>query len=352
MRRQESRGDVHSKPRDGFTLIELLVVISIIAVLTSMILPAVLQARNSARSMQCKNRIRNVALAMIGSAGSERRFPASGNIGLDANGDVAPFHSWVVDLLPWLDHAGVSNKWDFDRPINDPVNREVSNVFISVLTCPVDFSVTRNGDLSYVANGGFGWTTVSSGIGDCPVGSNGIPIDFDGDGTACTDNDRQLFFRTGLFFLESWQTPGTIRHHSLDTVLDGNTQTIMLSENVRAGYDPYLPDTNWATPDMMRNCFLLSPRICRNAQCSPGNVDYALANSGDHAINTSIDFPEGEAPWPSSYHHGGVHFAFVDGHVQFVSDKVDGLVYASLVTPQGSLLEDALFQPLVSDADY
>ena len=62
--------------RPAFTLVELLVVIGIIAMLVSILLPAMSGARKAAQNVQCAGNIRQICTAMLGYASENRgRFP-------------------------------------------------------------------------------------------------------------------------------------------------------------------------------------------------------------------------------------------------------------------------------------
>jgi hypothetical protein len=59
--------------------------------------------------------------------------------------------------------------------------------------------------------------------------------------------------------------------------------------------------------------------------------------------------PEGSAPYPNSYHPGGVVVGMCDGSTRFVNETVAGAIWAKLVTPAGESLPAAYRQlPLTS----
>jgi len=100
----------------GFTLIELLVVIAIIAVLIALLLPAVQQAREAARRSQCKNNLKQLALAWHNYEQDNKMFPTNWGDN-NFNAETSFSRSWMIAILPLVDQANVYNRINFAQPM-------------------------------------------------------------------------------------------------------------------------------------------------------------------------------------------------------------------------------------------
>jgi len=128
--------------RRGFTLIELLVVIAIIAVLIALLLPAVQQARESARRTQCKNNLMQIGLALQNYImGHEVLPPGTQNATgpIVSKEDATQYHmSWIVQILPYMEQQNVFNHVDFTASVYAPENNSVRVRQMPMLICPTD----------------------------------------------------------------------------------------------------------------------------------------------------------------------------------------------------------------------
>jgi prepilin-type N-terminal cleavage/methylation domain-containing protein/prepilin-type processing-associated H-X9-DG protein len=309
----------------------------------------------------------------------EPSFAEGGGEGIDAG----PMKSWVVDILPYLDTQNLANAWNNDRSYGSryvdttkspgmPSNATVALIPIGVLTCPTDESVVPGqGNLSYVVNGGFSrWWYVPT------LGWNGR-ADGGADTTTGPDWGPSIAGQTGVMFLgsDTGMMPWDRRTRTAD-ITDGTSQTLLATENLHAGYAPGSPrtgglETNWACPHPNYVMFIASDKICPGGHCPVGAVDPTLSQSKSsdrdgnawqkanvpgqgsyESINSGLNVKsEGISPFPSSNHKGGINVLLCDGSVRFMSDSIDGTVYAKLITPAGSKLPQQYQQlPLASDA--
>ncbi len=81
--------------RAGFTLVELLVVIGIIAVLISLLLPAMNRARDSATTLACSTNLRQLHVATMMYYNDFKRFPLQGTSSTNSS----PVYVWKAELL-------------------------------------------------------------------------------------------------------------------------------------------------------------------------------------------------------------------------------------------------------------
>ena len=102
----------------GFTLLELLVVIAVIVVLIALLLPAIQQVRERARSVQCQNNLMQLGVALQNYNRTFGILPPgcvneTGPISADGEGYRV---GWIAQILPYLGQEGLWYQIDFINP--------------------------------------------------------------------------------------------------------------------------------------------------------------------------------------------------------------------------------------------
>jgi prepilin-type N-terminal cleavage/methylation domain-containing protein/prepilin-type processing-associated H-X9-DG protein len=125
-------------PERGFTLIELLVVIAIIAILASLLLPALSRAKMSAQGAACANNIKQLSLAWLIYADDNNQLLINNS----STADTQTYRqSWVNNIQDWGTSVENTNPaYVLSGKLAPYVNNN-----LGVYKCPSDHTAAQNG---------------------------------------------------------------------------------------------------------------------------------------------------------------------------------------------------------------
>ena len=295
---------------NGFTLVELLVVIAIIGVLVALLLPAVQAAREAARRSDCQNRFRQIALACQNHHDSKGFFPgASAQNRVAGTTNQFTAHSYIAQVLPFIELQGVGNLIDETRHWQDPQNEVASRTALTAIRCPsqemAEITFTDQPGQSGVEELNMlraHYMAVMGAKINCPLPSGlTFPASTYEISSECDAGGSAL---NGIIY------PGS--KTSFKDIGDGSTNTFLLGE---ISWDVG-PQRVWLVGAASRTKLYNYQYTAKNMM-HPLNTAFRAA-SGQPANsyhNNDLSF--------GSRHQGGAFFAMADGSVQFVREDVD-----------------------------
>ncbi|MDO5580581.1 MAG: DUF1559 domain-containing protein [Planctomycetia bacterium] len=336
--------------KTGFTLIELLVVIAIIGMLVGLLLPAVQMAREAARRTTCINSQKNIALACANHESARKKFPQFRlNLTKDVNQAGQTWKGggnmgWLFQLLPYMESVQIVDAW---KKSTTTANDEATLPFLHCAS----IGGQEKDSVSYVANCGYNDGALT--------------------GTPFKARDTTKYYgmfndggKNDLTAADTWVENGA-EALSIDDVVDGTTNTILISENVQAGsiwtseeYQvgfcyPYATDFNGdvtfydpssSSPALTPGASATSP--CENledttvaaiATCSNGFSATDWSGVAPMKLNGCAKELTAHKSWatarPSSFHPGAFSIAMVDGSTKTINEDVDVKVFRQAMIP-------------------
>ncbi|MCA9038178.1 MAG: DUF1559 domain-containing protein [Planctomycetaceae bacterium] len=332
--------------RRGFTLIELLVVIAIIAILIALLLPAVQQAREAARRTQCKNQIKQLALACHNYHDTYSMFPMSTNVdGSITNGDkpgvarnpgaMLNSRGWI-GVLPFIEQSALFKNINPSGAVGS-YNRSGAATLAGTMADPF-----LNGNSQYVSRvltaflcpsdpGDVVYTGASANyVISAQAQQNGhyAPlINYDFSVERYHENMTMWVTRATqtrrLFGLQS--------NSRLRDITDGTSNTVMLLETTRQVKNGI--NQSWGHSKWVGNGLDLA--VADPGAASAPNfrkINYWTCCPWWSTPNTSTHANGQLRDWGTvgSLHTGGTQVAMGDGSVRFLSENADGTLLNNL----------------------
>ena len=300
-----------SRRRAGFTLIELLVVIAIIAVLIALLLPAVQSARAAARRAQCTNNLKQISLAALNYESSNGTLPPAACSSIDPFKGPAYYRdnfSSFVRILPFTEQSPMYNAVNFQLTYANMENWTIGGVQLAALVCPSDV----NNQPQYInkANG------YGSNFDNVQATSTFLEYFTSYSGNQGTFWSNYYIGAKGGTAVQTQQNGSIIidGRVTIASITDGTSNTFIYGEKAHGYFAQY--DTLYQNCDQAWQTGLWFDTMFATAY--PPNLPTSNAPG-----LTPKGFSYYFASDATSFHAGGLNFAFCDGSVRFVKNSIN-----------------------------